>query len=60
MGNSGISPKPASESCFVADEGTGFDVPHAIVVSGDVVSVFLEASARRRLEGRRDDPRRPS
>ena len=41
VGNSGISPKDASESCFVADEGAGFDVPHLIRASGDVVAVFL-------------------
>ena len=44
MGNSGISPKDASESCFVADEGAGFDVPHLIRASGDVVAVFLETN----------------
>ena len=36
MGNSGMSPpKPASESCFVADEDVGLDVSHPIVSSGD-------------------------
>lgn len=44
MGNSGVNPQPATESRFVADEGPGFDVPHPIVSSGDVVSVFLETT----------------
>jgi hypothetical protein len=44
VGNSGIGPKDASESCFVADEGAGFDVPHLIRASGDVVAVFLETT----------------
>jgi hypothetical protein len=44
MGNSGVNPKPATESRFVADEGPGFDVPHAIVSSGDVVSVLLHTT----------------
>ena len=44
MGNSGIFPKAASESCFVADEGAGFDVPHQIKASGDVVALFLQTT----------------
>jgi hypothetical protein len=44
MGNSGSPPQPATESRFVADEGPGFDVPHAIVSSGDVVSVLLHTT----------------
>jgi hypothetical protein len=44
MGNSGSPPQPATESFFVADEGPGFDVPHAIVSSGDVVSVLLHTT----------------
>jgi hypothetical protein len=46
MGSSGMNPpKDASESYFVAAEGTGFDVPHPIVSSGNVVvSLFLETT----------------
>jgi hypothetical protein len=44
MGNSGIFPKAASESCSVADEGAGFDVPHQIKASGDVVALFLQTT----------------
>jgi pimeloyl-ACP methyl ester carboxylesterase len=44
MGNSGMNPKDASESYFVADEGAGFDVPHPSVSSGDIISLFLETT----------------
>ena len=44
MGNSGVVPDPATESRFVADEGSGFDVAHRLVLPGAVVSVFLETT----------------
>ena len=44
VGNSGMKPKAASESCFVADEGDGFDVPHEILNSGNVVTVELKTT----------------
>jgi hypothetical protein len=44
MGNSGVVPDPATESRFVADEDSGFDVAHRLVSSGAVVSVFLETT----------------
>jgi hypothetical protein len=43
MGNSGMNPKDASESCFVAAEGTGVVVPH-IELPGDIVSLFLQTT----------------
>src|SRR5512132_4450188 len=43
-GQLGYRSQDASESCFVADEGAGFDVPHLIRASGDVVAVFLETT----------------
>jgi hypothetical protein len=42
MGSSGMSPTAASESCFVADDGPGFDVRHEIQAPEDVVTVVLE------------------
>jgi hypothetical protein len=43
MGNSGMNPKDASESCFVAAEGTGVVVPH-IELPGDIVALFLQTT----------------
>jgi hypothetical protein len=38
MGNSGVNPKRASESCFVADEDFG---RHSIVASGQIVTMSI-------------------
>ena len=43
MGDSGMSPEDASESCFVAAEGTGVLVPH-VESSGDIVALTLQTT----------------
>ena len=38
-----MNPKDASESCFVAAEGTGILVPH-LQSPGDIVALFLQTT----------------